>query len=222
MSTARTSAPTASRRARQKHRKKQSRRAVRPRPGTIPRRLWHEASSCDRRPGRAAGCARDGGAGPRVQELRGADGHGAHSASPSARRGRGRPGLQLPADPGVVLASRHRGGDPDPARSATRASGPTQVQEAERRRAVYRLAQGEPPRRDAVREARDALPRDGEARHDPAMPQAPRSVKQGLARRPIGRWRGSVFGRDQSSAAIRRSAFASARHASMSLWCSFS
>lgn len=61
MWTARMSVRTASPPEHRKCRKKQAGRAPRPRLGTIPRWLWHEASSCDRRLGRAAGCAGDGG-----------------------------------------------------------------------------------------------------------------------------------------------------------------
>lgn len=49
--------------------------------GRTPRRLWHEASSCDRRTRRVAVRSRDGGPGARFQELRGIDGHHESQAS---------------------------------------------------------------------------------------------------------------------------------------------
>lgn len=64
-------------------RKKSKRRACRPRPGTIPRRLWHEASSGDRWQRRAAGRAGDGGTDSRIQELCAAHGDGEDRPSPT-------------------------------------------------------------------------------------------------------------------------------------------
>jgi transposase len=177
-STARTSAPTDRLREPEK---KGKRRAGRPRPGTIPRRLWHEASSGDRRQRRAAGRAGDGGAESRIDELCTAHGDGEDRPSPTTRLGRGRQGLQLSTRAHVAGRARHQGGDSHTPRSARREAGAQAVSASQRGRAVHWLAQVLPPHRDTIREAGDTLPGDGQAGDDPTLPPSARSVKQNLA-----------------------------------------
>jgi len=45
---------------------------------------------------------------------------------------------------------------------------------------VHRVAEGVPPPRDPVREARHPLSGDRQARHDPAMTENPGAVRQSL------------------------------------------
>jgi transposase len=70
--------------------KKTARRARRLRLGTIPRRLWHEASSCSRWPGHPSRGDDLGGPASRVDLLRTAHGHGADLASAASGHGVGR------------------------------------------------------------------------------------------------------------------------------------
>jgi len=158
----------------------------RPRPGTIARRLWNEASSSDRWQGRASGCALDPGAGSRIEVVRGVDGHGEHATSPSTRRRRWRQGIQLSAHTTMALKTRHRGGDSEPNESAIRADQSTQVPRAERGGTLHRLAEMVPPSRHAIREARAELHGHGHTRDDPAMQQAFGTVKQNVTVSLVG------------------------------------
>ena len=93
--------------------KKGRNRTGRPRPGTIPRRLWFEASSCDRWWRHPAGRVGHRGTDARVDVLRGVDGHGAHWSSSPTRCGCRRQGIQLSKDPFVAASAFDRSGHPD-------------------------------------------------------------------------------------------------------------
>src|SRR5688572_6455808 len=75
-------------------------------------------AACDRGPRRTDRSAGYRRAGPRIEELRGADGHGEYPRTQATRCGRGRQGIQLPADSDMASTASHRGGDPDTQRSA--------------------------------------------------------------------------------------------------------
>ena len=158
-------------------------RTLRPRPGTIPRRLWYEASSCDRRSRSPAGHGGDAGAGARVEVVRGADGHGAHRTATASRRGRGRQRVQLPAHPSVAAWAVHRSRDPDAIGPAWGADEQGEVSASQRGRALHRLARELPSDRDPLRHARRPLPLLRHAGHDPALHAAARSVRHNLGRK---------------------------------------
>ncbi len=162
-------------------------RTGRPRPGTIPRRLWHEASSCDRRSRFAIGCGDHGGPGARVETLRSRDGYRACDSPTSARRGCGRQGIQLRKNPGLVAAARDRSRHPTSDRSTAGEDRQEKVQTSQRDRALHRVAQVLPQNRNTLREASDALFEHHQARYDPTMYENPRSVRQnlGAVRKPV-------------------------------------
>lgn len=131
-------------------RKKEARRARRPRLGAIARRLWHEASSCDARLRRSARYARHGRTVARIEVLRSADGHGPNRAASTTRCRRRRPCVQLSENPELAAWAMHRGCDPDTIEPAPRTTEQAEVPTPQCGRALHRLAQGVPTCRDPI------------------------------------------------------------------------
>lgn len=103
----------------------------------------------------------------------------------TTRFGRGRQGLQLSSRAHVAGRAGHQGGDSHTPRSAGVEARPRTVSASQRRRAVHRLAQVLPPHRNSLRETRDTLSRDGQARNDPTLIPTARSIKQDLIQQKL-------------------------------------
>src|SRR5690606_28369735 len=91
-------------------------------------------------------------------------------------------GVRERQGPGVARPAAGRGRDPAAADRDAAPVRPPGVPAAERRRAVRRAAQGVPPGRDAVREARGQLRGHGHARDHRPVP-APTLMRQNLTPR---------------------------------------
>jgi len=131
------------------------RRARRLRLGTIPRRLWHEASSCRRWPGHSPRGDDLGGPASRVDLLRTAHGHGEDLPSAASGPAVGRWCREARA---TAIRGFGRGCVAEASRASSRrvpirppSLRPRGVPRMESRRAMHRLAQALPPPRDSIR-----------------------------------------------------------------------